>query len=70
LNGLARTEADHAPTRLLHEICSPGICLTLERVVLPVDFDDKLSCDAREVCEEGSDGMLAPELQAAHAVCS
>ena len=38
--------------------------------MLAVDFDDELSSDAGEVCEEGSDGMLAPELQAAHAVGS
>ena len=68
LNRLARAEADHAPTRLFHDIRSPRIGFTLGRVMLAVDLDDELACDAGEVSEKRPDGMLTPELQPAHAV--
>jgi len=70
LNGFARAEANHPPTRLLHEIRSARIRFALTGVMLAVDFNDQLPCDAGKVCKIEADRMLTSELQPAHAMRS
>jgi hypothetical protein len=63
---LAIVEAQNGETELTEFICSLGIGVDMGRfeVLAAVNFHNQLRFDANEVCEIGTNGMLATEFVA------
>lgn len=66
LQHLPVVESQNREARLPERRGTPLICRRSFRleVLTAIEFDHEISFDAGEVCDEGTDGMLAAELEA------
>ena len=67
LHDLVCPEPGDLPALALHGCRSSCISSNLESVMITVHLDHQLARYAGEVCEIGTDGMLASKLRAAYA---